>query len=236
MAVSVFNNSENAEPVGFFLEKRMSKAAILVDGEYFLKKLKKKYPQLDHRDPEIVLDKLYEIITKHLDYLNKELYRVLFYDCKPLNKKVPHPIRGEDIDFGQSPQANFRLEFHEGLKRKQNTAVRLGYLSAGRYWTIRSHLTKKILNGTIKYSDLTENDIYFQMSQKGVDIKIGLDIASLAYKKLVDAIILISGDGDFISASKLARREGISFILDPLWDHVHPALYEHTDDVRSFDL
>ena len=53
------------------------------------------------------------------------------------------------------------------------------------------------------------------MIQKGVDMKIGLDIASLSYKKLVDQIVLISGDSDFVPAAKLARLEGIDFTLTP---------------------
>ncbi len=47
-------------------------------------------------------------------------------------------------------------------------------------------------------------------------MRIGLDIASLAYKKQIDQIILIAGDSDFVPAAKLARREGIDFILDPM--------------------
>ena len=60
-------------------------------------------------------------------------------------------------------------------------------------------------------------------------MKIGIDIASLAYKKQVDRIVLIAGDSDFVPASKLARREGIDFVLDPLWNHINPDLFEHID-------
>ena len=49
-----------------------------------------------------------------------------------------------------------------------------------------------------------------------MDIRIGLDIASLAYKELVDHVVLISGDSDFIPAAKVEWREGIDFILDPM--------------------
>ena len=45
--------------------------------------------------------------------------------------------------------------------------------------------------------------------QKGVDMRIGLDIASMAFKRQVDQIVLIAGDSDFVPAAKLARREGI---------------------------
>ena len=41
----------------------------------------------------------------------------------------------------------------------------------------------------------------------------GFDVATLALKKLVDRVILISGDTDMIPAIKLARREGIQVVL-----------------------
>lgn len=48
-------------------------------------------------------------------------------------------------------------------------------------------------------------------------MKLGTDIASLALKKQVEHIILISDDVDFMPATKLARREYIDFILDPIF-------------------
>ncbi len=64
-------------------------------------------------------------------------------------------------------------------------------------------------------------------------MKIGVDIASLALKRFVKQIVLISGDADFVPASKLARREGIDFILDPMWNKIDDALFEHIDGLRS---
>ena len=64
-------------------------------------------------------------------------------------------------------------------------------------------------------------------------MKIGLDIASLAYKNYVDKIILISGDGDFVPAAKLARREGVDFVLDPMWNNIDDSLFEHIDGLKS---
>ena len=66
-------------------------------------------------------------------------------------------------------------------------------------------------------------------------MKIGLDIASMSYKKQVEQIVLISGDSDFVSAAKLARREGIDFILDPLFANIKPNLFEHIDALRTCD-
>ncbi len=47
--------------------------------------------------------------------------------------------------------------------------------------------------------------------------------------------ILISGDSDFVPAAKLARREGIDFILDPLGAHIKSDLFEHIDGLRTCD-
>ena len=71
------------------------------------------------------------------------------------------------------------------------------------------------------------------VSQKGVDMRIGIDIASLAFKKQVDQIILISGDSDFVPAAKQARREGIDFILDPMRSPIKEDLFEHIDGMRT---
>lgn len=64
-------------------------------------------------------------------------------------------------------------------------------------------------------------------------MKIGIDIASLAYKKQVDQIILISGDSDFVPAAKMARREGIDFILDPMRAPIKDDLFEHIDGLET---
>lgn len=64
-------------------------------------------------------------------------------------------------------------------------------------------------------------------------MKIGLDIASMAYKKQVNKIVLISGDSDFAPAAKLARREGIEFILDSMNAPIKPDLQEHIDGLNT---
>ena len=63
--------------------------------------------------------------------------------------------------------------------------------------------------------------------------QIAIDIASLTLKKQVSTIVLVSGDSDFVPAAKLARREGIEFILDPLWQNVNDDLFEHIDALQS---
>lgn len=95
--------------------------------------------------------------------------------------------------------------------------------------------TKDLFLGKIELGDIVDSDLKIQVTQKGVDMRIGLDIASLSYKKLVDQIVLISGDSDFVPAAKLARKEGIDFILDPLGAKINEKLYEHIDGLNTKD-
>lgn len=111
--------------------------------------------------------------------------------------------------------------------------MRLGQLKDFKTWSLRAEMTKEIIEEKIKVSELTENDIVYNLKQNGIDMKIGVDIATLAFKKLVDKIVLISGDSDFVPASKLARREGIDFILDPMWNPIDDSLFEHIDGLKS---
>jgi len=77
-----------------------------------------------------------------------------------------------------------------------------------------------------------DEDFVLDLRQKGVDMRLGLDIASLAYKRRVNQLILISGDSDFVPAAKLARREGIDFVLDPMWSTIRSDLHEHIDGLK----
>ena len=100
-------------------------------------------------------------------------------------------------------------------------------------FNIRPNITKKLCNGSLDFDQLTEKDFAIDVKQKGVDMRIGVDISSLAFKKQVDRIILIAGDSDFVPASKQARREGIDFILDPMRAPIKDDLFEHIDGMRT---
>ncbi len=83
------------------------------------------------------------------------------------------------------------------------------------------------------WQEISDGDVFLGLRQKGVDMRIGLDIASMTLKRQVDTIILVTGDSDFVPAAKLARREGVEFLLDPLWQRVSEELTEHVDGVAS---
>lgn len=83
-----------------------------------------------------------------------------------------------------------------------------------------------------QWREVEAHNVALDLRQKGVDMRIGLDIASLTLKKLATTIVLVAGDSDFVPAAKLARREGLQFILD-MWQQVNDDLYEHIDGLHS---
>ena len=112
----------------------------------------------------------------------------------------------------------------DALRSSRNVAVRLGDVrrDVTRSWVLREEAQKALLMGSRGVGDLTDEDFALAIRQKGVDMRIGLDIASLTLKGQADTIILVAGDADFVSAAKLARREGVRFVLDPLWQNIPP--------------
>jgi uncharacterized LabA/DUF88 family protein len=207
--------------------------AILVDGDFFLKRHRRIY---GNKEPAEVARELHRMCRSHLDQKDgpREMYRIFFYDCPPITKKVHHPITRQALDFSQTPVAAFRHQFHQELRKQRKVALRLGYLNErSGYWAIQPQRVKDLLGGRISVSDLDEQDVFYEVRQKGVDMRIGLDIASMAYKRQVDQIVLVAGDSDFVPAAKLARREGIDFILDPMWHPIRADLHEHIDGLRS---
>ena len=234
----------------------MIKTAVLVDGAFFLKRYKYlawRYPQWE---PEKVANNLCTVCRLHL-YPRPEddrrklltetdsdvsenrvappgtLYRIFYYDCEPLELKIHHPVTQKFTDYSKTWNYDFRKQLFEELKKKRKVAIRMGRLTTFNDWRISSDDLKALIKGELTVNDLTEKQVTLDFVQKGVDMKIGIDIASLALKKQVERIVLISGDSDFVPAAKLARREGIDFVLDPLWKSVHSSLHEHIDGLRS---
>lgn len=213
------------------------KTAILIDGAFFIKRIRSLKLVSNHYDAQRMADLAFRYAIKHLKYKvhgqnqRDELYRIFFYDCVPFEKKMHNPISKRAIDFAKTDEAQFRHALHEHLKKKRKLALRLGKLSENAQWTLKPQKMKALLSNPAE--PITENDVMLDIKQKGVDMRIGLDIASMALKKQVDKMVLFSGDSDFVPAAKLARREGIDFILDPMWNHIPPDLFEHIDGLRT---
>ncbi len=209
--------------------------AILIDGAFFVKRFRRIEPTNAY-DPVRAAEAAFSWAMAHLEEKHArkhDLYRIFFYDCPPLGKKMHNPVTRKAVDFAKSPEATFRLELHENLRQKRKVALRLGHIADDVTWTLKPEVIKGLLDGKVTLDQLQEEHAVPTFRQKGVDMRIGIDISSLVLKKQVDQIVLIAGDADFVPAAKLARREGVDFILDPMWNHISPSLNEHIDGLRS---
>lgn len=215
----------------------MIRTAILVDSAFYQKRANLLFGQKSGEDRA---DELYEYCRRHLnsktcgDDDRKSLYRIFVYDCHPSEKTLMHPLTGKSVWLKKTDLYTWTNTFHSALSRKRKVALRMGELlesTAG--YVLNADVVKRLCRKEITVDDLTEKDFHLDIQQKGVDMKIGLDISSLAYKRLVDQIVLIAGDSDFVPAAKHARREGIDFVLDPMWHTIKPSLNEHIDGLHS---
>lgn len=211
----------------------MIKTAILVDGAFYRKRA---YYFWGDKSPSERAAELSNYCKRHIkeEKDGAELYRVFYYDCPPSNKKVFHPLTQQTVDLGKTDLYKWTLDFFSELKHQRKFALRLGKLSEDQAsYVLTQSATRKLLSGSMQLEDLTSSDFSLSITQKGVDMRIGIDISSVAYKHQVDRIILVSGDSDFVPAAKQARREGIDFILDPMRSQIKDDLFEHIDGMRT---
>lgn len=225
--------------------------AIVIDGAFYLRRFKSRFPNFPSDDASAIAAGVRHLAGWHLAERRKHetrpatpdlagykpsetpaIYRIFFYDCPPLTKRVHYPISKKSLNLATTEEAKLRAAVHQELLRTRKVALRFGRLNdklAG--WKPKSESVKKWLSSNI--FDPSDDDFELDVQQKGVDMKLGLDIAAMAFKRQVDQIILVAADADFVPAAKLARREGIDVVLDPLGANYADDLADHVDGVRS---
>lgn len=161
------------------------KTILLIDGGCLRTKAKKDGHTYD---PDFI-EKVAKLCDKQ-----QPLMRVLYYDCPMFSGKVKLPISKQEYEFSHSSS------WLDVLAAKPKFAVRKGSLK------FRGYALKKSAHGK---DTLQDSDFSPEFEQKGVDMRIGLDIATYSVGHLVDRILFLSEDTDLIPALKLARREGV---------------------------
>lgn len=201
--------------------------AVLVDLSFFIKVYQKSQGRYSSKE---FVKRLSDYLFKTLMVYQDTLFRYYIYDSEPLSSgRIQKPISKQDYLFGFTPAYEFRTEVLKELKKQPYFAVRLGKMSGKPQWKLKANIQSDLLKGKKRIEDLKDEDFVLDIRQKGVDMKIGLDIATLSLKKQVEKIILIAGDSDFVPAVKFARREGIIIQLDPLRQNITDDLQEHID-------
>lgn len=196
--------------------------AILIDGGFFSRKLQSKLKK--RPDVQDVIDEINGIRNQDM-FSGFELLRAYYYDAFPATGKIKHPISGAEVNLADTDVFRRNKAFLQKLELQSDISLRLGELSPRGYKL--KYTAMKDENLTER--NLAEEDFALDIEQKGVDLRIGLDIARLSLRELVRTIVVVTGDSDFIPAFKFARREGVRVILAHMGHGVKRDLKAHTD-------
>ncbi|PZO89192.1 MAG: NYN domain-containing protein [Sphingomonas sanxanigenens] len=148
------------------------------------------------------------------------LFRIFYYDAPEYKGKVTLPVSGGETTFQSSDK------WLTDLAKLERFAVRRGTIGF-RGWRPK--------NIPIAGAALTDGDFAPAFEQKGVDMRIGLDIATFSDQASVHRVVLVSGDTDMIPAMKHARKAGLEVGLIQLAapaHSLHNTLKAHSDFVR----
>lgn len=74
-----------------------------------------------------------------------------------------------------------------------------------------------------------------EQSGKGVDIKLAVDLLGHVYRRNVDSVLLLSGDGDYAPLIEEAQRGGVQVYLSAFSDGLNPALRNIADQLYELD-
>lgn len=160
----------------------MINTAILVDGAFYRKRA---YTLFGDKTPKERADELEFYCKRHIkeEKEDSRLYRIFYYDCPPSNKVIYHPYSKVGIDLSKSKDFQWANEFYKELTHRRKFALRLGRLADEQaLFNLRPDVTKKLFSGSKKLDEIKVEDFSLDMKQKGVDMRIGLDISTLAYK------------------------------------------------------
>jgi uncharacterized LabA/DUF88 family protein len=166
------------------------KVSVLIDGGH-LRVLAKKAGLAYSAD-------FIEQVSKLCMSKDETLLRVLYYDCAPFKGTLRLPVSGAETEFSGNDA------WLRDLASRDFFAIRRGILK------FRGFKPKQI---PIAGRPLQDDDFAPIFEQKGVDMRIGLDIANHAVQKSVDRIILITADTDCIPAMKHARIYGLQIVM-----------------------
>lgn len=205
--------------------------AILIDGEFMKIRLVHRLERFpDAGDVMDELNRINEGIRGCPPRHPPQLYRTFFYTAEPFAGEQTNPLSGGIIKFAETKAYRQNHKLIADLERQSHLAVRRGEL-AFRGWTFRRGVAARLMKRTGSSSPVEASDLRANLAQKGVDMRIGLDIASLALKRLVTDIAVVTGDSDMVPALKLARREGLRVYLDRMGLGGCEQLCIHSDHV-----
>lgn len=199
--------------------------AILIDAGFLKHAFTKQFTPKGAPRVHMTVDQVLKNASTLCD--KERLFRIYYYDAAPYDGTQTNPISKKTWDFSKSSLYSTADSFQHALARSKKVAFRKGRL-AFRGWELK--------DGVAAGKTLTEKDISPIFEQKMVDIKIGLDISWLAIKRIIDRIIIVTSDSDFIPVMKFARKEGVEVVLCSIAGSYKAEMLEHADDFMELKL
>lgn len=206
------------------------KYALLLDGGFVIKKLQKALGQFPK--PEDI-EEACGRLQQHPLLADESLLRIYFYHAPPAQEALINPIDQKRLQLSATPIFRQNNSLLDRLEMMPNFALRLGE-TITHDWKIGSAAMKSLTCGSPRM--LEANDLVPNTAQKGVDLRIGLDIARLSLRQLVSTIVVATGDSDLVPAFRFARREGIRVYLDHMGHKVRRELKADADAVLDIPL
>jgi uncharacterized LabA/DUF88 family protein len=207
----------------------MNKIAILVDVGFVKKAFSSSYPSRNF-SPDSIYD-----FTRAFVKTDEELVRIYFYHAEPFDGIVKLPVSRSDFDFKTTPEYSKKKDFLKKLSLKDYVAIRRGKTIFTK-WELNNEIIDKFRTDPTYV--VTDDDYTANIQQKGVDIKIGLDVAWISEHNEIGKLILVTADSDFVPAMKFARREGVQIVVGqykPYTAFLSHDFREHTDVIRNVD-
>lgn len=161
---------------------------LLIDGGY----LRASFRELDKKYNRSEIVEFVRNLSQSPDFCAD---KTIYCDCPQYRGRQQKPISGEIETFQASDK------WLNDLAQENGFAVRRGQLKF-RGWTLKNQTR-------LRPASLQDSDFRPVFEQKGVDMRLGLDIAEFCEMRSTHHIILVSGDTDLIPAMKKARKTGI---------------------------
>lgn len=182
--------------------------AILLDGGFVTKKLR---GELSRVATASDIEGLVEKIKNNEILEHYELLRTYYYDAPPSDHAIKKPVSKEIFELAKTERYRHAQSLYDQLELSPGFALRMGETRlTPQEWKLKPRVVTEIAKTP---RDLLDDDFNLDISQKGVDMRIGLDMARLALRDLVRAVVVVTGDSDFVPAFKFVRREGVKVIL-----------------------
>lgn len=154
---------------------------------------------------------------------DEKLYRVFFYTAQPLDLTIRQ--RNSHFKWLKEYIQNNKEQNERMNQIANNIKKFIKDISFEEYFALR--LGELQLQGKDDRNKLI-------ISQKQVDMLLGLDISHIAYNKLVDSILVFCKDSDMLPALKCARINGLNVFIAHIENgfKITEKLKIHSDKIR----